>query len=61
MGVRKPFSRAGKNFQGDKNIQLTSKHIQTLFSSKKVEKHTILAGQWPRTLRGGKEALALPP
>jgi len=58
MGVRRLFSRGGQNFPGGggKNILFalkTPKNI--LFSSKKSQKHTILAGQ------GGSRAPSCPP
>ena len=47
MGVRRLFSRGGQNFPGGgaKTYYLPKKHLNILFSSKKVKKHTILAGQ----------------
>jgi len=44
MGVRRLFSRGGKNFPGgDKNILFAKKMPKNmLFSFKKVKKHTIL-------------------
>ena len=60
MGVRRLFSRGGKNFPGGagggKNIQFALKMPKNiLFSTKKVEKHTILSSQ------GGASAPSCPP
>jgi len=57
MGVRRLFSRGGQNFPGGAKTyylpKKTPKNI--LFSSKKSQKHTILASQ------GGSRAPSCPP
>jgi hypothetical protein len=59
MGVRKLFPWGGQNFPGGQKHTICLKNAQKLknilYSFKKVEKHTILAGQ-----KGGRPLLPSP-